>query len=160
MDKVNQLLNSPDYRTYLEEIETYEKDRKHCGHDLQHFLDVARIGYILVLEHGIEITKEVVYGYGLLHDIGRGAEYKTGEPHDTASVRLAGALLEKTDYTEEESTLIIRAIEHHRDAAYEDLATFEGLMYKADKASRACYSCQAKMTCYWDPKKKNMRIEV
>ncbi len=160
MEKVNEICNHPIYMEYLSAIELWEKDRVYCGHGLEHFLDVARIGYILILEQGLDVTKEVVYGYGLLHDLGRAEQYATGEPHDIASVRLAKRILEDTSYTEAERYQIIEAIKHHRDDAYGHLTTFEGLMYKADKASRACYSCKAADHCNWSHNKKNKRIEV
>lgn len=160
MDKLNQITSHPLYQEQLALIETFEASRIFCGHDLQHFLDVSRIGYIFLLEKGIEVSKEVVYAYGFLHDIGRAVEYKGGQGHHLASLKLAEEILKESDYTEEETQLILKAIASHRDQTVGGLDTFEGLMYKADKASRACWSCPAESQCNWDRQKKNIRVEV
>lgn len=160
MDKVNQIINHPLYMKQLALIDTYEAKRIFCGHDFQHFMDVARIGYIYVLENGLQVDKEVVYAYGVLHDIGRAVEYGGGESHDLASIKIAREILEDTTYTADERKLIIKAIGSHRDGAVAEQSSFEGLMYKADKASRACWQCPAESQCYWDKKKKNLRVEV
>lgn len=160
MDKFNQILAHPLYQMHRKAIEALERDRQFCRHDTQHFLDVARIGYILVLEDGLKIDKEVVYAYAFLHDIGRDVEYNGGEAHDLASIKLAKIILSDTSYSEDEQRQIIGAIEHHRDRAIADSGTFEGFMYQADKKSRACHMCQAEPECHWAKNKKNMMIEV
>lgn len=160
MDKLNQLLNHPIYKKQMAAIEAYEAARIFCGHDFQHFLDVSRIGYILVLEKGLEVSKEVVYGYGFLHDIGRAVEYSGGAPHDQASVHIAEVVLKESDYTTEEVEQIIKAIKSHRNMDIKDKESFEGLMVKADKASRACWQCPAESQCNWNSQKKNIRVEV
>ncbi len=160
MDKLNQILNHPVYKKQLAAIEAYEATRIFCGHDFQHFLDVSRIGYILVMEKGLQVSKEVVYGYGFLHDIGRAVEYGGGASHDQASVEIAEVVLKESDYTTEEVEQIIRAIKSHRNRDIRDKETFEGLMVKADKVSRACWQCPAETQCNWDSQKKNSRVEV
>lgn len=174
VDKVNQILNHSVYKAHLNKIKRYEADRAFCGHDLEHFLDVARIGYIWSFELGLKIDKSLIYGFALLHDIGRSLEYETGEAHDIASVRLAKEILEATDYRDYEKKAIIWAIEHHRlkhsltDTGIDqavldanpDIEAFAELMRRADKASRQCYNCKAISDCYWDDDKKNMTIEV
>ena len=160
MEKLNQILNHPLYKKHLADIEAFEKSRIFCGHDFQHFMDVSRIGYIYVLEKGLQINKEVVYGYGFLHDIGRAVEYNGGVSHELASVELATLILKDTDYTGEEVQQIIAAIKNHRSRDGKDKISFEGLMYKADKASRACWQCPAEAKCNWDKEKKNIRVEV
>lgn len=158
MDRVNRLFHHREYQRLLAEMEALEKNRLYCGHDRAHFLDVARIGYIYVLEQGMDVSKEVVYAYGLLHDIGRGAEYLHGEPHHEASVRIADDLLTDVGFTDGEKKIILEAIQSHRRMS--DEGSFNGLMYKADKASRACYNCKVESTCHWDADRKNRRIEV
>lgn len=106
MERVNKILHSKKYKNYLQKNKSLEEDRIFCKHNLEHFLDTARITYIMCLEQGIKINKEVVYGLGLLHDIGRFMEYEQGIPHDKASAELARELLDEADYNEEEKNLL------------------------------------------------------
>ena len=89
MKKVNEILNNDKYIKYINEIKCLEKNRIYCRHDMRHFLDMARIAYILVLEEGLDYSIEVIYGIGLLHDIGRAEEYKNNINHDKAGVAIA-----------------------------------------------------------------------
>ena len=41
------------FRSVLTKTQQAEEDREFCKHDLQHFVDVARITYILLLESGV-----------------------------------------------------------------------------------------------------------
>jgi len=160
MDQLSEILEHPLYQQHRKAIDDCEKDRYFCGHDTQHFLDVARIGYIYVLEHHLPISKAVVYAYAFLHDIGRDVEYNGGEAHDLASLKIAKLILKTSSYTEKDQALILSAIGQHRDGSQGDSDTFEGLMYRADKQSRACYQCEAEAACHWAKHKKNMTIEV
>ena len=55
-----------------------ELNRKFCCHNIEHSLDVARIGYIMILEQNLNIDKELFYAAALLHDAGR----YSGTPHN------------------------------------------------------------------------------
>jgi len=121
---------------------------------------VARIGYIYVLEEGLGYSKEIIYAFALLHGVGRGEEYRTGEDHHLASGRIAETILSDLNFTSGDKALILEAIDKHRGHGQENLARFTALMKKADKASRACYRCPAQKDCYWDINKKTMKIEV
>ena len=57
------------------------------------FLDVARLMYIRSLEEGEIVNREVIYAAALLHDLGRGMQYREGIPHQEAGVLLARELL-------------------------------------------------------------------
>lgn len=160
MERLNQIIQMRGYQEQLLAIENYESDRIFCGHDIKHFLDVSRIGYIMVLEAGLPIKKDVIYAIGFLHDIGRGCQYETGEPHHLASVRLSSVLLGESEYTQEEQALILEAIGHHRTQPIDGEVDLNTIMYRADKASRACYDCPAYKECNWSPEKKNSKIEV
>ncbi len=111
MDKVNEILNNKDYKTYLEELSELEKERVFCNHTIEHFLDVSRIAYIRVLEEGLKYSKEVIYAIGLLHDIGRVLEYKEEIPHHEGSVIIAKDILKETSFTKEEKDEILKGIE-------------------------------------------------
>ena len=178
VNRVNLILNNPDYIGYVELNEKYEMDRIYCKHDLQHFFDVARIAYIINLEEGLDLSKEIIYTAALLHDIGRWQQYESGIPHEISSAELALDILTKCDYNEEEISKISYAIRAHRgpkdqcaagDANYiknnnhnfnkdyeENLSR---ILRLSDKLSRNCLQCKAKFTCNWLEEKKNLYIE-
>ncbi|GFP75041.1 HD domain-containing protein [Clostridium fungisolvens] len=156
MERVNYILNSPKYKAYLSQIEACEADRIYCKHDLKHFLDVARIAYIMVLEEHIQISKEVVYATAILHDIGRFKQYEDGTPHNEASYDIAKALLKEANFDEVESDKVLNAILNHRN---DKQSGFDYILYKSDKISRDCYACKATLTCNWNEEKRNYNIK-
>lgn len=157
MKKINEILNNDKYQRYIKELEELEKDRIYCGHNMRHFLDVSRIAYILVLEKGLNYSKEVIYAIGLLHDIGRIEEYKNNICHDEASAVMAEEILKETSYTEEEITLILQAIRNHGNKDSEDELC--RIIYRSDKLSRNCFECTAISGCKWSDDKKNLGIK-
>ena len=164
MKRVNAILSHKDYNNYYDKIQSHEKDRIFCGHDMTHFLDVARICYILTLEKGLTIAKDVVYASALLHDIGRFVQYEGGNSHEIASADLCPGILKDCGYSEAEITTIVAAISNHRNKAVLDIADHEQdaflkCFYMADKSSRGCHSWPAESQCNWDLNKKNMSIE-
>ena len=156
MKRVNRILHHPMYVTKLEQLQVLESDRVFCRHDLQHLLDVARLTWIEVLEQKLKVDREVVYAAALLHDIGRVEQIERGTPHDQASAELAATLLPDTGFGEDEVKEIIYAILAHRtDSAQNILGQ---LLYRADKRSRACWSCKARNQCKWAEEKKNSGV--
>lgn len=156
MNRVNEILNNKRYKSLLEEISELEKDRIFCKHSLSHFLDVARIAYIEVLEKQLNYNKEVIYAIALLHDIGRALEYKKGIPHNIASTLIAKDILKDIDFTEEQKSQIIKCIEEHRIGSEDILSE---IIYKSDKLSRNCFNCNAIKLCKWNNEKKNKGIK-
>lgn len=159
MERVDNILQNKKYRKYLKKNKKAEKNRIFCRHDMVHFLDVARIAWILNLEKNLEIQKDVVYGAALLHDIGRYKQYADGVPHEKASAELAPEILKECGYTKEETVLIIEAIRRHRDKTVAEENNLTGILYTADKASRPCFSCEAEVLCNWKKDKKNKSIK-
>ncbi|MBC5626497.1 HD domain-containing protein [Clostridium sp. NSJ-49] len=155
MKKVNDILNNTLYKENLEKLLKYEEKREFCRHDLKHFIDMARIAYIMVLEKGLPYAKELIYAIGLLHDIGRVKQYEEGIPHHIASVELSKEILKKIDFTEEEKNIIIKSIQNHRKEADDELSL---IIYRSDKLSRECFNCKAINDCYWSDEKKNLKI--
>src|SRR5699024_6500910 len=94
MERVNKILKHPIFLREQQRIKAFEKNRIDCGHQSEHLLDVARIGWIMILEEKQNIEKSVFYAAALLHDIGRAVQYETGEPHQLAGILLAGQVLE------------------------------------------------------------------
>jgi len=157
LNKVNSILNNNKFKDYLNKIRRAERERKFCGHDLQHFLDVARIAYIMILENNIEVDKEIVYATALLHDIGRWMQYNEGISHEIASHQLAGDILIEADFSEDERKIVLNAILNHRKKLNEK-GTFDEIFYLSDKLSRNCVGCIAINECNWSEEKKNYKI--
>lgn len=155
MDNIDKILNSKLYKEALEKLKKYEENREFCNHTIEHFIDVARIAYIMVLEEGINISKEVIYAIGLLHDIGRVKQYEEGIHHDIASVDMSRRILKETSFTKEDVNIILNGIANHRKKSDNKL---EEIIYKADKLSRQCFNCKAEKDCYWSMEKKNFKI--
>lgn len=149
------------HKTYIEclgRIRELEKDREFCKHDIDHFLDVSRIAYILSLEDGAGISKDLIYAAGLLHDIGRCEQYLNGVPHEVASAEIASGILKDAGFTDEDIDVIRKAILDHRDTSIEGERSLSGYIYIADKKSRQCFNCTARGRCNWPDEKKNMKI--
>ena len=161
MERVNRILKNHTYQDCLQQIYRLEAGRIFCGHDMAHFLDVARIAYIHCLEQGMDVKKDVVYGAALLHDIGRYQQYEAGIPHETASARLAQEILPQCSYSEEEQRQIQEAVLGHRrkDKKQEESLGLGGLLYQADKQSRNCFVCSDREACNWPKDKMNEGIQ-
>lgn len=158
MERVNRILNHTKYQEYLNRIRECEKDRIFCHHDMVHFLDVARIAYLMDLTENLNIGKERIYTAALLHDIGRFVQYEKGIPHEIASAELAPEILRDCGYSEEEIPEIIDAIKSHRNKFIKDEQSLRGIIYRADKLSRSCFGCAAEKECDWSKEKKNLQI--
>ena len=75
MDRINAIWNHPLYQQNLSELLNLESDRIFCRHTPEHFLDVARLTWIYILEERLDFSREIVYSAALLHDIGRARQY-------------------------------------------------------------------------------------
>lgn len=160
MARVQRILAHSDYKTYIKKIAKHEKSRKFCGHDMVHFMDVARIAMILNLEQmEAPLDKETIYAAALLHDIGRFVQYEDGTDHAKASAKLAPAILKDCGFTPDEAAVIVEAIGNHRNKEIKDDADLNGLLYRADKLSRPCYGCLMQDECNWKRKKKNLELK-
>lgn len=155
MDNIDAIMNNKLYNEALEKLSEYERDREFCNHTIEHFIDVSRIAYIMVLEEKLSVSKDVIYAIGLLHDIGRVRQYEEGINHDIASVEMSREILKETSFTEQEINIILNGIANHRKESDNKL---EEIIYKADKLSRQCFNCKAEKECYWSSEKKNFKI--
>lgn len=158
MDKIQKILNHNLYNENLKLNCAKEADRIFCHHDMVHFLDVCRIAYILNLEEKIGIKKELIYATGLLHDIGKHLQYEKQIPHEKASAEIAALILKDCGFEEKETSVILSAILSHRDEKVKSERNLNGIIYRADKLSRACFSCASESECYWKENKKNMEL--
>lgn len=158
MERVNRILRNEAFKEHLRKNEAAEEDRIFCRHNMGHFLDVARIALIFNLQEGLHIPQDMIYGAALLHDIGRHEQYAVGTPHEKASARIAPVILEDCGYTPEEISCIVEAIALHRSSETARRADLAGILYRADKASRACYACKASEQCSWKKDRKNLEI--
>ena len=173
MKRVQEIYRHPYFQQCLEKNQKAEKTRAFCKHNMEHFLDVARLAYIFSLERGYSIKKEEIYVTALFHDIGKWQQYSDGIPHEKASAGIADKILREAGFGEDERTRILTAILSHRkkgreekdpghmtdsligDETGEQLAE---ILYDADKISRACYMCPAEKECNWSEEKKNLNI--
>lgn len=163
MPRADAVWRHPVFQEHLARIQELEHTRAFCRHDLAHLLDVARIMWIGVLEEGADLPRDVVYATALLHDIGRAAQYETGEPHDVAGVRIAREIMGTVDgdraFSPAEQDLIADAIGAHRvsDATASPLGS---LLYRADKLSRPCFACPARPECNWPTEQQNLAVRI
>lgn len=158
MDRIDKILNHPLFIENLEKNKAAEADRRFCRHDMVHFLDVARIGMILNLEEQLGIGREMIYGAALLHDIGKHRQYQEGISHEQASAKIAPKILRECGFDEKETETIVEAILSHRNQDVTVEKNLKGLLYRADKASRPCFACEAEADCNWKGSKKNLKI--
>ncbi|MPQ44117.1 HD domain-containing protein [Clostridium tarantellae] len=156
MKKVNNIVNNFLYKEYLKKNNEYEFNREFCKHNMEHFLNMARISYIICLEKNIPIDKEIIYAIALLHDIGRWKEYKEGIPHEKASYELSGDILVQCGFNSNDITIIKDAILNHRNKYAKGI---NKIFYESDKLSRSCFICKSENKCKWSKEKKNMLIK-
>lgn len=159
MDRVNGILQHPLFRTYMKANAEKEKDRIFCRHNMPHVFDVARIAYILNIEEEHCISKDMIYGAALLHDIGRHVQYETGEKHAFVSARLAPEILKDCGFNKEETAAIVSAISTHSDKSLIGDKGLNALIAKADQLSRACYACPVEAECNWGETRKNREMQ-
>lgn len=149
MEAVRKLTIDPDYLHYLALNKNYETGRVYCCHNFSHFLDVARIAWILCLERELEISRPVVYAAALLHDIGRFAQHEDGQiDHATESALLAATLLARYGFSIAEINIIRQAILVHRQPPERVTDLLGAVLAEADDLSRPCYNCNAQAGCY------------
>ncbi len=160
MSAVEAIRNHPDFIDHMKRIGRAETDRLYCKHGIEHLLDVARIAYIRLLERRMPFRKEVVYAAALLHDVGKAEQYEHGEAHEVAGARVATAILMDVDgFSALEKTAIVAAVAQHR--RYDEKSSPLGkLLFEADKASRACFSCSQRNTCAWPEEKMNLGVKL
>ncbi|MDP4089360.1 MAG: HD domain-containing protein [Bacillota bacterium] len=157
-DRINSILSNGLYKEYLQKIARHEEHREFCHHDMEHFLAAARIAYIINLERGFNIKKDMIYAAALLHDIGRWKQYEENMSHETASAELSPEILKQSGFSEAEIHEIVGAVIGHRKSCDEQ-GRLEEILYYADKQSRNCFECHAASRCNWAEEKRNSRIK-
>ncbi len=158
MDRIDKILNHHLFLQHLHANEAAEVHRRFCRHNMCHFLDVARIGMIINLEEGLGLDKEWIYAAALLHDMGKHIQYENGTPHEIASGEIAPQILRECGFDDKETDVIVSAILSHRDSSVMEERSLRGVLYRGDKASRACFACEAESECNWKDGKKNLQI--
>ncbi len=150
MEKIEKIINSVFFQDCLEKNIIAENERAFCGHHFEHLLTTARLTYILLLEKGIPfISREMAYAAGLLHDIGRWHEYRTGADHAARSAELAEAILLEAGFTGAERLLIQKAIAQHRlkEGNPEHRSPLSKALARADSLARTCFRCSSSGQC-------------
>jgi len=169
LQRIELLLKDQFFNQYMLNNTDEESGIKYCQHGLPHHLDVARIAYILVLEHndlslftreaGLSsklAAKEVIYAAGLLHDIGKWQEIQEGVNHATCGARLARDILPRICFDENETEIICRAIYEHRNIS-QDMSFLGERIHRADNLSRFCGHCEERAEC---PKRGTKELSV
>lgn len=159
LEITNRILVNETYRKELDTLRKLEKDRIFCGHDIEHFLDVARITMIICTEKGIDVMPDLIYSASLLHDIGRSKEYTENIPHHMAGKETAEKILDEVSCDECMKKKILSLILNHRNQQNEK-DSLESIFYTADKKSRLCFACASRNMCNWQEDRKNIKIEV
>ena len=105
--------------------------------------------------------KDQFYVTGLLHDIGRVAQYETGEHHSEAGMRIAKELLSEISYPAEwmAETLQIVGVHHGREEENDETGAMEYYIRRADHLSRNCFFCEAADSCKWSDEERNQTIK-
>lgn len=152
-ERVNRILSHPVYQDCMKRLAVKEETRVYCRHGLEHQLDVARIAWIICLEEGFSIRKDVVYAAALLHDLGRAEDY---EDHDRAGAVLAERILPDCGYCPEEVLFMAEAVRRHGEETGE--TELGDLLHRADRLSRNCFGCTARDTCKWSEEEKNKGV--
>lgn len=158
MERIDKILNHDLFLYHLRQNEAEEAQRTFCRHGMVHFLDVARIGTIINLEEGLGLDKEIIYAAALLHDLGKHMQYTQGVPHEQSGADIAPDILKACGFDDKETGVIVDAIRNHRNAESAGRRDLNGVLYRADKASRACFACKAEKECNWKDGKKNLTI--
>ena len=156
MSRIDRIIQNPQYVDTLKRLQVLETDRIFCRHDMSHFMSVARLMWIEVLEQQLSVDREVVYAAALLHDMGRVKQMEHGTPHEQASAEFAQQILPDAGFNEEELREVTAAILSHRKES--TTSTLGRILYQADKRSRDCWCCSASDLCNWPDEKKNKGI--
>lgn len=155
-DRINLIFHNDKFNKYLNKNKTSEKNREFCRHNINHFLDVARIAYIISFEEKLNLKKDIIYAAALLHDIGKWQQYESAIPHNESSAKLAVEILKTSNFNKAEINLITDAIKNHR--CENRISDLSYVLYKSDKLSRKCFKCKAADKCNWNNDKKNFDI--
>lgn len=158
-DYKNKILHHEVFKRCCEEIEKEECNRIFCKHDINHLLDVARLMMILNVKEDLNIDEEIIYATALLHDTGRHLQYRFGIGHEISSFFIATEILRDFNFNKKEKCKILNAILNHRDKRVSKEKNLNGLLYRADKMSRACFCCKAEKLCNWPDNKKNLSMK-
>lgn len=153
MKRVMATVNHPIFISEYEKITDTEQNRIFCKHNIDHFIDVARIAYILSMERNLFLDKEIIYVTALLHDIGR-----SYDEHEVASAQIAGKILEEAGFDSSEIKEICDAVSQHRRGS-DTTTELAAIINEADKLSRRCFDCPAVSQCNWNDDLKNMSIK-
>ena len=104
--------------------------------------------------------RDRMYVAGLLHDIGRAAQYTTGVHHSIAGILPAKQILEDIGYPEEWKAETLAIVGEHYGREEKELDP-NGIAYyidRADHLSRNCFACAASDTCKWKEEEKNQKL--
>lgn len=153
-NRYSRIVKTKEYKEAVAVIAKAEENRIFCRHDISHFMDVARIATILSLDMGMNLSRDLIYGAALTHDLGRARQYVDNIPHEKAGAEIAGIILKNCGYDAREVDIIQSAILNHRndnsDISSSEENALSYILFKADKMSRNCFDCAARKECKWE----------
>ncbi len=155
----NRILNNATFNSLLKEINSLEKDRIFCHHDMEHLMSVARIAQIINLKENAGFSADLIYSIALLHDIGRGRQYTENIRHETAGKQLAGKIAKEVGMPEDYISLITKVIANHNHDNKQG-NNLLSIISRADKLSRNCFCCKARNQCNWKSEDLNLDIKI
>ena len=158
MKRIQKIMEHPLFIACIEKNKMAEVNRRFCHHDIEHFLLVSHMMYIMCLERQLSYSKDVIYAVGLLHDIGRYKQYEDGTSHDIVSVEIGERILSESNFVDCEIQIISDAILGHRGNRKMDSESLADILYIADKSSRYCSLCKVSADCNWSEEKKKMHL--
>ncbi|MDD6193938.1 MAG: HD domain-containing protein [Lachnospiraceae bacterium] len=165
-EQIDRLLQHPIYRARLECLQELEQDRIYCGHNLEHFMAVGRIAEQVAAANRLLLSKEVIWGAALLHDMGRVEQYQQGISHEKASEAFAREILFSLNWEASDIDVVCEAVSSHghRQCAQDrwermsELVSLTEVISFADQFSRKCYQCTVADTCKWTEEEKIKRV--
>jgi uncharacterized protein len=196
MKYTEKLLKHPEFLQIQEEITQWERERTFCHHEMAHSLDVCRMAWIMYLEdfwnpqkqpflldetsigasedtmddnQQMEAVKDAIYLSGLLHDIGRAAQYAHGVHHAVAGGEIAHRILTDISCPDTWTRQIEKIISGHNgnrkdnkdltNGSFEDMwEQIHCYIRRADHLSRNCFLCQAVNECKWEKNERNQTV--
>lgn len=108
----------------------------------------------------LDQMRDRIYVAGLLHDIGRAAQYTTGVHHSIAGIPLAEEILNDIGCPEDWKQETLEIVSEHWGREEKGLEPDSTAYYidRADHLSRNCFACAASDTCKWKEEEKNRRL--
>ena len=156
MERYQKIVRNKRFQREYQRLEEKEQDRRFCRHNMEHFLAAARISLYQSFWKTAGDIQRCYLWYRFLHDLGRMAEYETGNLMRSWRGSCRG-ILRSADMSRWRLNRLQTSIRGHRRKGQKDPDSFADVFYQADKLSRDCIHCRVREECYWPEDRKNDR---